>query len=118
MVPKRCLHCGLQLPGSTVFCPECSKPIEDTVRVEVPRAVDTEHSKHAQNHNASPRTTTSGHACLHCHLQLPESAAFCPECGRPVERCYKIRPMQNYESDDLLTETTETSDYVTTAAGS
>jgi predicted RNA-binding Zn-ribbon protein involved in translation (DUF1610 family) len=37
--------------------------------------------------------------CLYCGLQLPESAEFCPECGRPRERSFKIRPIQESELD-------------------
>jgi hypothetical protein len=30
---------------------------------------------------------THAKGCLYCGLQLPEDADFCPECGRPIERC-------------------------------
>ena len=33
-------------------------------------------------------------ACLYCGLQLPDTAEFCPECGRPIERDFEIRPLQ------------------------
>ena len=33
-------------------------------------------------------------ACLYCGLQLPDTAEFCPECGRPIERDFEIRPIQ------------------------
>jgi predicted RNA-binding Zn-ribbon protein involved in translation (DUF1610 family) len=32
--------------------------------------------------------------CLYCGLQLPDTAKFCPECGRPIERDFEIRPLQ------------------------
>ena len=28
MAKKNCLYCGLQLPDTTDFCPECGRPIE------------------------------------------------------------------------------------------
>ncbi len=40
-------------------------------------------------------------ACLYCGLQLPDTAEFCPECGRPIERDFKIRPLQPSEWDRL-----------------
>ena len=40
-------------------------------------------------------------ACLYCGLQLPDTAEFCPECGRPIERDFEIRPLQPSEWDRL-----------------
>jgi predicted RNA-binding Zn-ribbon protein involved in translation (DUF1610 family) len=37
--------------------------------------------------------------CLYCGLQLPESAEFCSNCGRPRERSFEIRPIQESELD-------------------
>jgi predicted amidophosphoribosyltransferase len=42
--------------------------------------------------------------CLYCGLQLPEAAEFCPQCGRPLERGFKIRPIQESEFDRLHKE--------------
>ena len=42
--------------------------------------------------------------CLYCSLQLPETAEFCPECGRPRERGFGIRPIQKSEFDGLRKE--------------
>ena len=39
--------------------------------------------------------------CLYCGLQLPDTAEFCPECGRPIERDFEIRPLQPSEWDRL-----------------
>ncbi len=39
--------------------------------------------------------------CLYCGLQLPDTAEFCPECGRPIERGFEIRPIQESEFDSL-----------------
>jgi hypothetical protein len=30
--------------------------------------------------------TTIVKGCLYCGLRLPNTAHFCPECGRPIER--------------------------------
>ena len=38
-------------------------------------------------------------ACLYCGLQFPDTAEFCPECGRPIERGFEIRPLQPSEWD-------------------
>ena len=50
--------------------------------------------------------------CLYCSLQLPETTEFCPQCGRPIESGFEIRPIQESEfggfrkemkgKDDLL----------------
>ncbi len=42
--------------------------------------------------------------CLYCGLQLPETADFCPQCGRPIERGFGIRPIQESELDGLRKE--------------
>lgn len=36
-------------------------------------------------------------SCLYCNLPLPDTADFCPQCGRPVERSFEIRSMQESE---------------------
>ena len=42
--------------------------------------------------------------CLYCGLQLPDTAEFCPECGRLIERGFEIRPIQESELDCLRKE--------------
>ena len=42
--------------------------------------------------------------CLYCGLQLPDTTAFCPNCGRPIERGFEIRPIQESELDRLRKE--------------
>jgi len=37
--------------------------------------------------------------CLYCEIRLPDVADFCPECGRPIERGYRIRPTQQSVPD-------------------
>ena len=37
--------------------------------------------------------------CLHCGLHLPDTTTFCPECGRPIERDFEIRPIQESKID-------------------
>ena len=86
---KGCLYCGLQLPETAEFCPECGRPIEDAIRVE-------SGVKIWRTHMAK--------GCLYCGLQLPEAAEFCPECGRPIERGFEIRPIQEAEFDCLREE--------------
>jgi hypothetical protein len=45
------------------------------------------------------KTMTTG--CLYCGLQLPETAEFCPQCGRTLERGFAVRPAQQPEFDLL-----------------
>jgi len=94
---KGCLYCGLQLPDTTRFCPQCGRPIEDAIRVDS---------------GVKMRRTTMAKGCLYCGLQLPGTADFCPQCGRPIERGFGIRPIRESEfaclrkemkgKDDLL----------------
>ena len=42
--------------------------------------------------------------CLYCGLQLPDTTRFCPQCGRPIERGFVIRPIQESEFDCLRKE--------------
>jgi zinc-ribbon domain len=42
--------------------------------------------------------------CLYCGPQLPDTAEFCPQCGRPIERGLEIRPIQESECDHLRKE--------------
>ena len=43
-------------------------------------------------------------SCLYCGPQLPDTADFCPDCGRPIERGFAIRPIQESELDGLRKE--------------
>ena len=86
---RGCLYCGLQLPETADFCPECGRPIEEAIRVES---------------GVKIRRTHMARGCLYCGLQLPETADFCPECSRPIERGFEIRPIQEAEFEGLRKE--------------
>ena len=43
-------------------------------------------------------------SCLYCRLQLPNTADFCPQCGRPIERDFEIRSIQESESGNFRRE--------------
>jgi predicted amidophosphoribosyltransferase len=32
--------------------------------------------------------------CLYCGLQFSDTTKFCPECGRPIEKDFRNRPVQ------------------------
>jgi predicted amidophosphoribosyltransferase len=81
---KGCLYCGLQLPDTADFCPECGRPIEEAIRIVS---------------GVQKRKTIKAKRCLYCALQLPDTADFCPECGMPIERGFVIRPIQKSEFD-------------------
>src|SRR5258708_37761513 len=68
---KGCLYCGLQLPDTTRFCPQCGRPIEDAIRVDS---------------GVKMRRTTMAKGCLYCGLQLTDTTRFCSQCCRPIER--------------------------------
>jgi predicted amidophosphoribosyltransferase len=89
MEKKYCLYCGLHLPDSADFCPECGRSIEEAIRVES---------------EAKIRSAIIATGCLYCGLHLPDSAVFCPECGRPIERSLEIHPIQGSEIDYLYRE--------------
>ena len=48
--------------------------------------------------------------CLYCGLQFADTTHFCPNCGRPTERGFRIRPIQESESDLLRREMKEKED--------
>jgi hypothetical protein len=50
--------------------------------------------------------------CLYCGLQFSDSTHFCPNCGRPTERCFIIRPIQESELDRLHREMKEKDDLI------
>mgnify|MGYP001776807727 CR=1 FL=1 len=55
-----CPHCGAKVKKSAKFCPECGKPMVETVE------------------------------CPSCHKQVKKGAKFCPECGASlVAKCPK-----------------------------
>ncbi len=50
--------------------------------------------------------------CLYCGLQFSDTTNFCPDCGRPTERDFKIRPMQEFELDRLHREMKKKDDLI------
>jgi predicted amidophosphoribosyltransferase len=40
--------------------------------------------------------------CLCCGLQFPDTTKFCPNCGRPTEKGFQIRPVQKSEQGSEL----------------
>ncbi|TMD54354.1 MAG: hypothetical protein E6I93_06965 [Chloroflexi bacterium] len=45
--------------------------------------------------------------CLYCSLQFSDITEFCPNCGRPTESGFIVRPMQESELERLRRETKE-----------
>jgi predicted nucleic acid-binding Zn-ribbon protein len=45
--------------------------------------------------------------CLYCGLQFADTTTFCPNCGRPTESNFSIRPLQESEVDYLRRELQE-----------
>jgi predicted amidophosphoribosyltransferase len=45
--------------------------------------------------------------CLYCGLQFSDTTNFCPNCGRPTESGFRIRPIQESELDRLRRELKE-----------
>ena len=54
----------------------------------------------AQDDTVSMRRTTMAKGCLYCDLQLPDTTDFCPQCGRPIERGFEIRPISDGQEPD------------------
>ncbi len=50
--------------------------------------------------------------CLYCGLQFSDTTNFCPNCGRPTERDFSIRPHQESELDRLRKEIQEKDDLI------
>jgi predicted amidophosphoribosyltransferase len=42
--------------------------------------------------------------CLYCGLQFSDTTNFCPNCGRPTERDFIVRPDQESELNRLCEE--------------
>ena len=49
-------------------------------------------------------STTIAMGCLHCGLRFPDTADFCPQCGRLIERGFRIRQIQKSDADCLHME--------------
>ena len=45
--------------------------------------------------------------CLYCGQQYSDTTNFCPNCGRPTESGFRIRPIQKSEWDRLRREMKE-----------
>jgi hypothetical protein len=48
--------------------------------------------------------------CLYCRLQFSDTTKFCPNCGRLIEKDFKIRPRLECELDYLRWELKEKED--------
>lgn len=45
--------------------------------------------------------------CLYCGLQFADTTRFCPNCGRPTESGFRVRPVQEFELERLRREIQE-----------
>jgi hypothetical protein len=50
--------------------------------------------------------------CLYCGLQFSDTTQFCPNCGRPTESGFIIRPIQESELERLRREVKEKDDLI------
>jgi predicted amidophosphoribosyltransferase len=50
--------------------------------------------------------------CLYCGLQFSDTTRFCPNCGRPTESGFSIRPLQESEVERLRREMREKDDLI------
>jgi predicted amidophosphoribosyltransferase len=50
--------------------------------------------------------------CLYCGLQFSDTTHFCPNCGRPTESGFSIRPIQESELERLRREMKEKDDLI------
>ena len=50
--------------------------------------------------------------CLYCGLQFADTTNFCPNCGRPIERNFRISPKQESVLDRLHKEMKEKDDLI------
>lgn len=50
--------------------------------------------------------------CLYCGLQFSDTTHFCPNCGRPTESGFSIRPIQESELECLHREVKEKDDLI------
>ena len=50
--------------------------------------------------------------CLYCGLQYSDATNFCFNCGRPTEKGFTIRPIQESEFDRLRREMKEKDDLI------
>ena len=74
----------------------CS-PSHDTVRVD---------------NKGKMRRTPMAKDCLYCGLQFSDTTHFCPNCGRPTESGFSIRPIQESELERLHREVKEKDDLI------
>jgi predicted amidophosphoribosyltransferase len=101
---KDCLYCRLQFSDSTKFCPNCGRPTESGFKVRPMQEseLDRLRRKMKGKDNLRPQqgfysgcSSPLAHKdCLYCGLQFPDTTKFCPDCGRPTESGFIIRPMQ------------------------
>ncbi len=50
--------------------------------------------------------------CLYCGLQSADTTKYCPNCGRPTESGFIVRPMRESELDRLRRELKEKDDLI------
>ena len=50
--------------------------------------------------------------CLYCGLQFSDTTQFCPNCGRPTESGFSIRPIQESEVERLRRKVKEKDDLI------
>lgn len=104
---KDCLYCGLQFSDTTQLCPNCGRPVEKVFSIRPMQESELDHLRSGMKEKGDLKRQQGFHSdcsgplahkdCLYCGLQFPGTTQFCPNCGRPIEKAFSIRPMQESE---------------------
>lgn len=102
---KDCLYCGLRLPDTADFCPQCGGPTEKDFKIR-PMQESEFDFLHREIKGKDDRRRPQGFYydfsgllahkdCLYCGLQFSDTTDFCPDCGRPTERAlHRLLPLE------------------------
>lgn len=98
----KCKHCGEDLYGEEVFCPQCGAPCRDIFhsedvlnpskipepdKVACPICGEQIHPEDKFCPNCGNSLSSSGEHpqyCPYCKIALPSGAKFCPSCGTQI----------------------------------
>jgi len=83
-----CPECGAAIQKNTVYCPNCG------VKVPLPLEENPlEPAMEGRHLQEFPAEREERRCCPECGYEIEEDAAFCMNCGRPVDHPELVQPM-------------------------
>src|SRR5712691_4637374 len=92
---RACVYCGIEFADTTQFCHSCGRATEKGFCIRpMLRSIydyraslkEKEELRRQRGLSSDGKKPMASKLCPYCRLWFPDSAQFCANCGRPIEK--------------------------------